>query len=63
MPRWSVAIAASSADARDALASGMATPDEYRLFMGYAGWAPSQLEGECANNTWFAAEGVGQGGR
>ena len=40
-----------------AIESGLATADEYRLFMGYAGWAPTQLEGECDLNTWLVAEG------
>ena len=40
-----------------AIDSGVAAADEYRLFMGYAGWAPTQLEGECDLNTWLVAEG------
>ena len=40
-----------------ALENGAAKPEEYRLFMGYAGWAPQQLQGECDENTWLVAEG------
>ena len=40
-----------------ALDNGVAQPEEYRLFMGYCGWAPGQLQGECDENTWLVAEG------
>eukprot|EP00937_MAST-01D_sp_MAST-1D-sp2_P000608 g608.t1 len=52
-----VRFTASLDGVRAALASGAAAPGEYRLFMGYAGWAPGQLQGECDSNTWFVGEG------
>jgi putative transcriptional regulator len=29
-------------------------PGRFRFFLGYAGWAPEQLEGEIARNDWLA---------
>mgnify|MGYP000337583622 CR=1 FL=1 len=30
-----------------------ADPDGFRFCIGYAGWSPGQLEGECARNDWI----------
>jgi putative transcriptional regulator len=35
----------------DALLAG--PRERYRLFTGFAGWAPGQLEGELARDGWF----------
>ena len=32
-----------------------APPGEVRLFLGYAGWGPGQLEGEMADGVWLNA--------
>jgi putative transcriptional regulator len=36
-------------------AVALAPPQEVRLFLGYAGWGPGQLEGEIASGAWLLA--------
>jgi len=43
-----------SLDTLVALASGV-RPGRYRLFLGYSGWAPGQLEQEIEENSWLVA--------
>lgn len=38
---------------------GAAGIDEVRLFAGYAGWGPGQLEGEIEANAWFVVPARG----
>lgn len=42
----------SSKDVLEALATGNA-PDDYRVFLGHAGWEAGQLESEIADNAWL----------
>lgn len=42
-------------DAAKAVASGSASPSDFKFFAQYAGWAPGQLEGECKRGVWFCA--------
>lgn len=44
---------AGSLDVLRALAE--APPDQVRLFLGYAGWGPGQLEDELAEGVWLVA--------
>jgi len=42
----------SSKDVLEALAAGN-SPDDYRVFLGHAGWEAGQLESEIADNAWL----------
>ncbi len=37
------------------LKSGELNPDEVKLFLGYSGWAPQQLDYEMEEESWFVA--------
>ena len=39
----------------NAIDNGEARPEDFRLFCGYTGWGPDQLEGELDQNAWFTA--------
>ena len=43
------------AGAQSLVASGAASKSDFWLFVGYAGWAPKQLEGEVELDSWFLA--------
>jgi len=43
--------------AAELVAAGQARAEQFKFFVGYAGWGPGQLEGECEQNSWFVAEG------
>ena len=38
---------------------GEATVDDFKFFVGHAGWGTGQLEGEMSGNDWIAARGQG----
>jgi putative transcriptional regulator len=31
-------------------------PDDFKFFVGYAGWSPNQLEDELKENSWYVAD-------
>jgi putative transcriptional regulator len=39
-----------------AIKDGKASPDQVRLYAGYAGWEPGQLKRELDNKSWFVAK-------
>lgn len=45
----------SSRDILDAISQGKG-PHDYLVMLGYAGWAPGQLESEMAQNAWLTCE-------
>ena len=50
----------TSLDAAKALiAAGKAKREDFWLFVGYAGWAPQQLQGEVERDSWFLAQASG----
>lgn len=48
----------TSKDILKAIASGEG-PEEYLIALGYAGWAPGQLEAEIAENSWLTVPADG----
>ncbi len=41
----------------DLLKRNIVTPDEFRFFVGYSGWAANQLSDEIADKAWWIANG------
>jgi putative transcriptional regulator len=44
----------------DALELDSTDPDTVRLYIGYAGWAPGQLDHELARGSWLVLPGTGE---
>lgn len=42
---------------KDLIITGKVFPDDFRFFLGYAGWSPKQLENEIALNSWILTGG------
>ncbi len=42
--------------ANELLNKKVATPDEFRFFIGYSGWSPNQLEEEISEKAWWVAD-------
>lgn len=40
--------------------SGLILPHNIRFFLGYSGWAPNQLESECASDSWIVTKNTFQ---
>ena len=45
--------------AKALVAEGLAQRDDFWVFVGYAGWAPDQLQGELERDSWFLASADG----
>ena len=45
--------------AKALVAEGLAQRDDFWVFVGYAGWAPEQLQGELERDSWFLASADG----
>ncbi len=44
----------------DLLNNKRVTPNQFRFFIGYSGWATNQLQDEVEDKTWWVAEGNDQ---
>ena len=51
-----VRVIATRALLQKILAAGRG-PDSFRVYLGYSGWAPGQLEGEVRNGAWYIFPG------
>ena len=39
----------------DAIDNRLASPENFKFFVGYSGWSPEQLESEIESKSWFVA--------